>query len=42
MPKYEHLSVSLPGTSTKARIKLTLPPVLKESEDYKFPLLVYM
>ena len=25
-----------------ARVRLTLPPVLRETEDYKFPLLVNM
>jgi len=39
MPRYHELSVELSNIGA-ARVKLTLPPVLRETEDYKFPLLV--
>ena len=42
MPRTEQMEVTLPGSSVPARVGLTLPPVLRESEDYKFPLLVNM
>ena len=42
MPRYHELSVALRDSSAPARVKLTLPPVLREDEDYKFPLLVNM
>jgi len=40
MPRYEEFLVHLPGTKFKARVKLTLPPVLREEEDFIFPLIV--
>eukprot|EP00090_Calanus_glacialis_P007913 TRINITY_DN16308_c0_g1_i1.p1 TRINITY_DN16308_c0_g1~~TRINITY_DN16308_c0_g1_i1.p1 ORF type:complete len:847 (-),score=98.44 TRINITY_DN16308_c0_g1_i1:552-3092(-) len=40
MPSYEEFSIHLPGTNFKARVKLTLPPVLREEEDFTFPLLI--
>ena len=40
MPSYEEFSVQIPGTDFKARVKLTLPPVLREEEDFVFPLIV--
>ena len=42
MPRYEEFLVHLPGTKFKARVKLTLPPVLREEEDFIFPLIVNM
>ena len=42
MPRTEQRLVTLPGSAVPARVKLTLPPVLREAEDYKFPLLVNM
>ena len=42
MPSYEEFEVPLSNTFTKARVKLTLPPVLRKNEDYTFPLLVNM
>ena len=40
MPSYEEFSIPLPGTNFKARVKLTLPPVLREEEDFTFLLLI--
>ena len=42
MPRTEEMEVTLPGSPVPARLSLTLPPVLREAEDYKFPLLVNM
>jgi hypothetical protein len=42
MPRYEFLSVELANSRTKARVKLTLPPVLRHEEEYKFPLIVHV
>ena len=40
MPSYKEFSLPIPGTNFKARVKLTIPPVLREEEDFVFPLLV--
>ena len=40
MPSYEEHSVTIPGTNYKARVKLTIPPVIREEEDFVFPLIV--
>jgi hypothetical protein len=42
MPRYEYLWVELSNTRTRARVKLTLPPVLRQHEEYKFPLIVHV
>ena len=42
MPRSLKMKVSLPGTNRKAQVQLTLPPVLREEEDFKFPLVVNM
>ena len=36
------LQVRLPGSPAPARVKLTLPPVLRAEEDFVFPLIVNM
>ena len=42
MPRYEFLWVELANSRAKARVKLTLPPVLRHEEEYKFPLIVHV
>ena len=42
MPSFEFLSVELPNTKARARVKLTLPPVLRHEEEYKFPLILHV
>ena len=36
------MQVRLPGSPAPARVKLTLPPVLRAEEDFVFPLIVNM
>ena len=45
MPKVRHLALPLPGTNVAARVKLLLPPGMKEAvdgeeEEFRFPLVV--
>jgi len=40
MPSYKQFSIPLPNSEYRARVKLTLPPVLREEEDFQFPLIV--
>ena len=40
MPGSRFLEVDLPDSEVNAQVKLTLPPVLREEEDYQFPLIV--
>ena len=42
MPRTKELTVPLPGSITPARVKLIVPPVLREEEDFVFPLLINM
>ena len=43
MPRERELSVALPGLrGVAARVKLLLPPVLREHEEFSFPLVVNM
>ena len=43
MPRLTELSLPLPSSpGSLARVRLTLPPVLREEEDFSFPLLVNM
>ena len=42
MPWKKYLSVEIPGSRTPARVKLILPPVLREHEEFSFPLVVNM
>ena len=43
MPRLMEFSLPLSSSSAAlARVKLTLPPVLREDEDFAFPLLVNM
>ena len=43
MPRLTELSLPLPSSpGAVARVKLSLPPVLREDEDFSFPLLVNM
>ena len=43
MPRLMEFSLPLPSSpASVARVKLTLPPVLREEEDFSFPLLVNM
>ena len=43
MPRLMEFSLPLSSSpATMARVKLTLPPVLREEEDFSFPLLVNM
>ena len=43
MPRLLELSLPLPSSRDGvARVRLTLPPVLREDEDFSFPLLVNM
>ena len=40
IPRYHDMKVELPGTSTPARVRLILPPGLREHEEFVFPLIV--
>ena len=42
MPRLMNTEVDLPKTEMKAQVQLTLPPVLREHEDFQFPLVVNM
>ena len=42
MPRTKELIVPLHGSLAPARVKLTLPPVLREDEDFVFPLIINM
>ena len=42
MPRLLELSLPLEESPVDARVKLTLPPVLREEEDFTFPLIVNM
>ena len=42
MPRLLELSLPLEESPVAARVKLTLPPVLREEEDFTFPLIVNM
>ena len=42
MPRLMELSLPLEESPAPARVRLTLPPVLREEEDFTFPLIVNM
>ena len=42
MPATRQLTLPLPGSPAPARVKLLFPPVLREEEDFVFPLIVNM
>ena len=42
MPRLLELSLPLEESPVAARVKLTLPPVLREEEDFTFPVIVNM
>lgn len=42
MPRQLELSLPLEDSLAPARVRLTLPPVLREEEDFSFPLIVNM